>query len=126
MKTFLKKHTINFSKYTLVGGLATLFNIFFVWLLIDVFNIVTAVASGAVVLCVILFKFYSYISIGLIKNNPLKFIFIQILSGVLNVFLTWVFIDIFLIPTVISTIVVVGGLFLARYVFFQYIWVDER
>ena len=39
---------------------------------------------------------------------------------ILNIFFVWLFIDIFKIPTIISSIIVIGGLFFARY--FVYRW----
>lgn len=41
------------------------------------------------------------------------------LFTVLNIFLVWLFIDVFKIPTVISSSVVIGGLFIARYMVYR-------
>ena len=38
---------------------------------------------------------------------------------VANIFFVWLFIDIFKIPTVISSSVVIGGLFILRYVVYR-------
>lgn len=43
----------------------------------------------------------------------------SILFSLLNIFLLWLFIDIFHVPTVISSAVIIGGTFILRYVFFR-------
>jgi len=45
------------------------------------------------------------------------------LFTLLNIFLVWLFIDIFHIPTIISSVVVIGGLFLGRYLVFRWLGV---
>ena len=39
----------------------------------------------------------------------------------LNIFFVWLFIDIFEIPTIISSTVVIGGLFIARYLVYRWL-----
>lgn len=39
----------------------------------------------------------------------------------LNIFFVWLFIDIFKIPTIISSVVVIGGLFIARYLVYRWL-----
>ena len=39
----------------------------------------------------------------------------------LNIFLVWLFIEIFEIPTLVSSVVVIGGLFIARYVVYRWL-----
>jgi len=41
------------------------------------------------------------------------------LFSVANIFFLWLFIDIFAIPTVLSSVIVIGGTFLLRYVVFH-------
>lgn len=45
------------------------------------------------------------------------------LFTLLNIFLVWLSIDIFHIPTIISSVVVIGGLFLGRYLVFRWLGV---
>ncbi|MAG38835.1 hypothetical protein CMO90_01995 [Candidatus Woesearchaeota archaeon] len=118
-KQFLKKNSINFSKYTFIGLIVSLLNIFFVWLLIDILKIETLMATSLVVMSVFFLKFYLYILIKLIKKQFFKYVAIQIISALLNIVLTWFLIDILLIRTVIAVILVVGSLFLARFSLFK-------
>lgn len=41
------------------------------------------------------------------------------LFTVLNIFLVWLFIDILKIPTIVSSTIVIGGLFIIRYVVYK-------
>ncbi len=43
------------------------------------------------------------------------------LFTILNIVLVWLFIDIFKIPTLISSTVVIGGLFIARYLVYRWL-----
>jgi putative flippase GtrA len=51
-------------------------------------------------------KFFNYTWIG-------------ILISLLNIFLLWLFIDVFNIPTVISSVIVIGATFIIRYVLYN-------
>ncbi len=118
-KEYLKKLIVHFSKFTFIGIIASILNILFVWLFIDIFNIKTIISVSLVVAVIFLLKFYLYILIRLIKGQFLKYTFIQVISALLNIVLTWFFIDILLIPTVIATTMVVGGLFIIRFILFK-------
>lgn len=43
---------------------------------------------------------------------------IGIFISLLNIFLLWLFIDVFQIPTVLSSIIVIGATFIIRYLLF--------
>ncbi len=49
----------------------------------------------------------------------LNYTWIGVFISILNIFLLWLFIDIFDIPTVISGIIVIGATFIIRYVLFD-------
>jgi len=118
-KEYLKKLIVHFSKFTFIGIVATILNIFFVWLFIDILKIKTIIAVTLVVMTIFLSKFYLYVLIRLIKGQFLKYTFIQIVSALLNIILTWFFIDVLLIPTIIAATIVVGGLFIIRFILFK-------
>jgi len=115
----LKRLSVNFSKFTFVGIIVSLMNIFFVWLLIDILEFKTIISTTIVVGVIFLLKFYSYSLIGLIKKQFFKYSFIQILSAILNVTFTWILIDLIQVPTIIATSVVVVGLFFGRFLLFK-------
>ncbi len=56
-----------------------------------------------------------------IKDHPfVKYTWVGGLFSVLNVVLLWIFIDALHIPTLISSTIVVGGLFVGKYFFYRY------
>lgn len=70
-------------------------------------------------------------TIDLLKKIPLvnffweKSFFHYLWTGgvftVLNIFLVWLLIDFLKVPTIVSTTVVIGGLFVLRYVFYRWL-----
>ena len=51
----------------------------------------------------------------LTKHPFIKYTWVGGVFSLLNILLVWLFIDIFHIPTLISTTIVVGSLFVAKY-----------
>gem|GEM_PF-2165285 len=114
-----KKHTVDFSKYTTIGIIVTIANIFLMWLFIDILGISTITSSTVVVLGLHIVKFISYQQVNLIKKQFLKFTVIQVIFGLLNIIGVWFMIDILGQPTVFSSTIVVGFLFILRFFAFK-------
>lgn len=114
-----KRHTKNFSKYLLVGIFFMLFNVFFMWLFIDIFKIPTFFGAAIVVTGLFISKFYAYRLINLIHKQFLKYASASISLAIANIILMWFFVDIINIPTVISSITIVCGLFILRFFAFD-------
>lgn len=56
----------------------------------------------------------------LIKNkNFMIYTIVGILITILNIALLWLFIDIFRIPTLISSTIIVGGLFILKFIIYK-------
>lgn len=54
------------------------------------------------------------------KNHPfIKYTWVGALFSILNIVLLWLFIDIFHISTLISSTVIVGGLFVVKYIAYR-------
>ncbi len=59
--------------------------------------------------------------IDFIKNHSFfKYSWVGAVFTVLNIGLVWLFIDVLHIPTIISSAVVVGGLFVLKYFFYKW------
>jgi putative flippase GtrA len=114
-----KKLTIDFSKYTIVGFLITIANVFLMWLFIDILKIYTLLASSVVVVGLHIVKFIAYKKVRLIRKQFIKYTTIQSGSGMLNIIGVWFLIDILHQPTVFSSMFVVFVLFILRFVFFK-------
>ena len=53
------------------------------------------------------------------RKNFVTYAGVGILITIINIFLLWLFIDIFKIPTIISSITIVGGLFLFKFYLYK-------
>ena len=115
----LKKLSVDFTKYSLVGFLVTIANVSLMWLFIDILKIYTLLASSTVVVSLHIVKFIAYKKVRLIRKQFIKYTTIQSGSGLLNIIGVWLLIDIFHQPTVFSSMFVVSVLFVLRFVFFK-------
>jgi len=125
-RSYLKNKLLaDFFKYTLIGAIVTLMNIFFTWFLIDIVEINTVVATTAVVASLHIVKFYSYKVSKLFGRRQMGHVQFIIYTGIiafcsiLNIVLVWFLVDIIHIATVISITAVVIGLFLLRFILFK-------
>jgi putative flippase GtrA len=116
----------DFFKYTVIGGIVTLMNIFFTWLLIDIIKINTVIATTSVIMFLHAVKFYSYrISnfFGRRQMGHIQFIIytaVVVFCSILNIVFVWFLVDILHISTIISVTSVVVGLFLLRFMLFKF------
>lgn len=113
------KHIRDFSKYIAIGAIFTILNIFFMWLLIDVFGLYSAIGAAIVVVVLFFGKFYAYILIKLLHKKFLGYASVNLISMILNVVFVWIFIEIFHIPTIYSSGMVVLVLFIGRFFAFK-------
>lgn len=51
----------------------------------------------------------------------IHYVWVGGLYSILNIFLLWLFIDVFRFPTVISSSIVIGGTFILRYIMFRWL-----
>ena len=109
----------NFGKYFIVGLIFTILNVFFMWLLIDVAGIYSALGAALVVITLFFGKFYTYVLIKFLHKRFLRYATVNITSMILNVFFVWLLIEIFNIPTVYSSAIVVLVLFIGRFIAFK-------
>lgn len=115
----MRKHIKNFSKFTFVGLVWTLLNIYLMWLVIDIVKIPTLIGSTLVVAFVFVSRFYAYVFIGLIHHKFIKYAATNISFSLANIFLVWLFIDILKIATIISSAIAVYGLFILKFIVFN-------
>lgn len=115
----IKGELLSFTKYGFIGLVATLLNIFLVWLFIDLIGSDYLMGVSVAVLLVLLVKFYLYVYIELIKNSIIRYFFIQGFSAVLNIGLTWFLLSVVGFSAVIGSFLSVSALFVLRYVLFK-------
>ncbi len=117
----MKKHIKNFSKFTLIGAIWSLLNIFLMWLVLDIIGMPTLIGSTLVVSFIFITRFYAYIFIGLIHPKFIRYAAANISFPILNIVIVWLLIDILKIPTLISSVIAVGSLFIAKFIIFNII-----
>ena len=110
-----------FSKYSLVGIIATILNISLMWLLIDILNFNTKISAAIILLGLFFLKFYIYLVIDLMHNRLDKFFYVNSISIFLNWLFMWIFVDFFGISAVISSSIIVISLFILRFIVFKII-----
>lgn len=114
-----KKHSKEFSKFTIVGIFATSMNIFLMWLFIDIYRINTLFASCVVILGIFMMKFIAYNKINLIRKQFVKYTAIQVSMRLLQIAGVWYFIEILQMPTVFSSAFIMGAIFLLTFAVFK-------
>jgi putative flippase GtrA len=114
-----KRYTKEFSKYTIVGIFATFSNIFFIWLLIDILKVNTLLSTSVVVIGIFIIKFIAYNKINLIRQQFVKYTVIQVSMRLLQIAGIWYFIDVLNLPTIFSSVFVMGVIFLLTFVVFK-------
>ena len=115
----LRETIFPFTKYLTIGVIFTLLNVFFMWLLIDVFGLYSAIGASITVVGLFFLKYYAYILTNFMKKNFMRYASINIASKILNVLLVWLLIEVFHIPTIYSSSAVVLFLFFGRFIAFK-------
>tara|TARA_Y100000310_G_C20703195_1_gene832031 strand:- start:7637 stop:8017 length:381 start_codon:yes stop_codon:yes gene_type:complete len=107
-----------FGKFLIVGIFWTGLYIFLAWFLIDLMGIYAAIASVIIVIMGLVLRFYLYVLMRLIKKEFLKFVSANLLFSVLTVVLMTITIDMMKIPTLIVSPIIIGVLFILKFIFF--------
>ena len=122
MLGYIKRHrklAMDFSKYFVIGLIFTIANVFFMWLLIDVVGLYSAVGATIVVVALFFGKFYTYVLTKFLRRHFFGYAAVNLVSMVLNVVLVWLFIEIFYIPTIYASATAVIILFIGRFIAFK-------
>ncbi len=115
----IKKVLKQFSIFTYIGLLWTVISVFLMWLLIDVTGMPGWLGSAVVTTFTLFGKFYHYIYVRLISKNILKFLGTNMTISILTVFLISLFVDVFHFKAVYSSPIVIGFLFVLKFVIFK-------
>lgn len=115
-----KQDFINFSKYLSIGVIATLLNIFFSWIFIDLVGMKALFSSTIIGIAIFCIKYYSFVKINLIQRKLHIFMIITISSILLYIIFTTILIDLLSVKTLIAVPAIVVTLFFLR--FFAFYW----
>jgi putative flippase GtrA len=111
----------SFSKYLGIGVSATLLNIGLLSLLVDLLDLNVAISTAFVVTMVFFYKFHAYVHIQLLHPQLGKFFMISGTSAILNGVFTWAIIEMGGMPAYIGSTIVIGTLFVLRFVAFKWL-----
>lgn len=90
----IKKYYTNFKKYTIIGIIFTLIEIFLLGFFVDILQKDTLISSILIIGPKTILKFYAYVYSGMMNNNLFGYIFIFAVFFILNVALILFFVDV--------------------------------
>lgn len=119
VKNKVKKHSKKFSLFLSIGIFKTIFSIWLTWLVIDIMHINALVGSTIVVVVAFFITYWSYIIAKMIKPRFLKYAYATIGFNIASILLIWFFVDFIGLSGALSSTIVIGILFILRYIFFN-------
>lgn len=114
-----KKLIKDFGKFVSIGFIWSGINVMLVWLLVDFMGITALLSSTISIIVALLGRFYSYLLIGLIHPNFIKFATANVTFTLLNIALVTLAIDILKLNTLIASVTIIGGLVLLKFIVFN-------
>jgi len=115
----IKKHSKKFSLFLLIGVLKVILTITPIYLLIDILKIKALLASTIVVIIVFFITYLTYVTTKVIKPRFIKYTSATIGFSITTILLIWFFVDFIGFSGVFSSVVVVGIIFIIKYLFFN-------
>ncbi len=88
-----KKYYINFQKYTIIGAVFTLYEIFFLWVFVDMLKSATLISTALIIGSSTMLKFYLYVYSGMMENNLFRYALILVLFYSTQVILVWLLVE---------------------------------
>ena len=116
---------LQFSKFLFVGIIWTIVNIVLLWLLIDVLGLAGWLGSSIVVFSALIGRYYHYVFLKVIKPHFMKFLGTNFVFSLLTVVFMSLFVDFLHIPAKFSSPLVIGGLFIGKFITFKFIGLLE-
>jgi len=114
-----KKLTYDFGKFLYVGAVWTIINIFFMWIIIDIWGMPGWLGSSFVVIASFLGRYYHYLRIGLIHDHFMKYTYTNIGFSLATIALMSLAVDILGFSAKLSSPIIIGGLFLLKFITFK-------
>lgn len=115
IKKNIEKYSINFQKYTFIGIIFSLLEIFFLWIFIDLLRKPTLAYSIIVIGVLTVLKFYSYVIVGMMKNRIFRYMLVLGIFYVLNVIFVWLLVELIGFSAAFSSAVISMLFFIIRF-----------
>lgn len=119
IKKKMKKYSKKFSLFFLIGVFKTIFSIWLMWVIIDILRINALIGSTIVVVITFFITYWSYIIAKVIEPRFLKYASATIGFNIATILLIWFFVDFIGLSGALSSAIVIGILFILRYLFFS-------
>lgn len=94
VEKIIVKYRTNFQKYTIMGVIFSLLEVFFLWIFIDLLKKPTLAYTVIIVGVLTILKFYSYVSIGMMKNRIFRYLIVLGVFYILDVVFIWMLVKI--------------------------------
>ncbi len=114
-----KKHSKKFSSFLLIGIFKMPLSIGLTWLFIDILQIQALLGSIMAVVTGFFLVYFFYVKTKVIKPALMKYASATIGFNIVNILLVWVLVDFVGLSGALSSTIVIGLLFIFRYVFFS-------
>jgi len=121
IKRKVKKHTKKFSMFILIGILKSLAIVLLSWIIIDLLKVKALIASTVIITIMFFLTYLAYIKAKVIKPRFLRYTSATISFSIATIMLIWFFVDFMGFSGALSSMIVVGTLFIVRYLFFNII-----
>ncbi|MEK6983799.1 MAG: hypothetical protein AABX33_04455 [Nanoarchaeota archaeon] len=119
MKIFVdkkfKSYRTNFQKYTVIGSIFSLLEIFFLWIFIDLLNKPTLRYSIIIIGALTMLKFYSYVMSGMMKNRIFSYMLVLGIFYVLNVVFVWLLVEVIGLSAAFGSAFLTAAFFVFRF-----------
>lgn len=118
-KQHLKNHSKKFTIFFIIGILKSVLGVFLAWLFIDILHIWALLGSALVTTIVFFLTYVAYVITKVIQRDFFKYFYATLFFNLLTIVFIWIFVDFLGFTGLVSSLIVMAGLFILRYLFFN-------
>ena len=111
----IRKHYVNFMKYSMMGVAFTLYEAFLLWFFVDYLGKSTLIHSVWIVGLSTFFKFYYYVNSGMMKKKFFEYLLVLVMFYASNVVLLLFFVEVLGILASVSSVFLAIAFFVLRF-----------
>jgi hypothetical protein len=119
VKKNVKKHGKKFSLFLFIGILKAILLIALNWLVLDILHVWALLGSTIVIVTIFFVTYFAYVITKVIKPSFSKYTSATVVFNITTILLIWFFVDFIGFSGALSSAIVVGFLFILRYIFFN-------
>ena len=111
----IRKHYVNFTKYSVIGAAFTLYEIFLLWFFVDYLGKSTLIHSIWILGSSTLLKFYYYVNSEMMKKKFFEYLLVLVMFYAANVVLLLFFVEVLGILASVSSAFLAIAFFVLRF-----------